>query len=133
MSNLDKLSTFFKERPDVLAPVLDVIGSLRRRYGNPPVSILKTQIKIGKKGGFCWLWLPLQKPEEPTAPCFVLSFSLESPWQHPRMIGTASPYPGRYVIHIALRQANELDDAILSHLDEAFRLKYGADPESGRT
>ena len=117
---LDAALLFSQDR-EIFPLALHTLALLEERYANPPVTVQKTQIKIGPGGGFCWIWPPRRRIKGGPDHCFYLSFGLRRPLEHPRVAASAHPTRTRWTIHTLVENAGDLDSLLLSWLDEAHQ------------
>ena len=86
--------------------------------------VSKSQIALMNGRAYAWVWIPGRYLRGETAP-IVLSIALGRRDGSPRWKEIVEPVPGRYMHHLEVRDAGDLDDQVVSWLEEA-RLRAGA-------
>lgn len=79
----------------------------------------RTQTAFIRKVQFAWVSLPRRKAD---SGAIMLSVGLPSPLESPRILHAAQVAPGRWMHHILLRSAAELDEELNSWLMAAWAL-----------
>jgi hypothetical protein len=78
----------------------------------------KIQVAFRRKRGFAYLWLPGQYLETPPAEV-VLSIALGRHDPSRRFKEVAHPAPARWMQHLELHDAGDIDDQVVGLLREA--------------
>ena len=115
------LEMLFAGRPDchcLYDGVAAFIGSL----GEVRVKVTKTQVSFAGERQFAWVWLPIRETLSRPAGSIVASFALADRVQHPRIVESVEPYPGRWMHHVILLSPAELDSTLKDWLREAYAL-----------
>ncbi len=69
--------------------------------------------------GFAWLWLPGRWLARPRAEV-VLSLGLRERLDSVRFAQVVEPYPGRFMHHLEVRRAEDLDSALAGWVSTAY-------------
>lgn len=102
--------------------------ALLARWPASQIKISRTQISFSDGVGFAFVSRPPKK-----APGAVLiSLGLRGPLASPRVFAQAEPYPGRWTVHILVRDQGELDAELLTWLDEAHEYALERAARRGR-
>jgi transposase InsO family protein len=78
----------------------------------------KSQIAFRRRRGFAYLWLPGQYLRGPHADV-VLSIALDRHDPSPRFKEVVQPTPGRWMHHLELGSADQVDAEVVEWLEEA--------------
>jgi hypothetical protein len=99
--------------------VREAIGSI----GAAELRATKSQVAFRRRIAFAWAWVPGQYLTGHTdlAP-LVLSVGLGRHDPSPRWKQVIEPRPGRFMHHLELFDAEQLDDEVLGWLREAWEL-----------
>jgi hypothetical protein len=97
---------------DVILERLDSIGAYELR-------VTKSQIAFRHRKDFAWAWIPAKYLRGKTAP-LVLSLSLPQRNSSPRWKEIVEPYPGRFMHHLELFYAQDIDDEVRAWTWEAW-------------
>jgi hypothetical protein len=87
--------------------------------GPATLRMTSTQIALRRRIGFAWLWLPGMWLAQPEAEV-VLSVGTRTRLDSPRFTQVLEPYPGRWMHHLQVRDAADLDDEVAGWLAAAF-------------
>jgi len=90
------------------------IGPAQLRVG-------KSQVAFRRRHGFVWAWMPDLYLNGPCPP-LVLSVGLRRRDPSPRWKEVVEPYPGRFIHHLELRSAAEIDAEVRAWLREAWEV-----------
>ncbi len=88
--------------------------------GPSRMRVSKSQIAFRRRRGFAWVWIPGRYLRySNTAP---LVFSLTLPYRDtsPRWKQVVEPYPGRFIHHLEIYGAGEIDDEVKGWLNLAW-------------
>ncbi len=99
---------------EVLRLALAVIGPAQLR-------VSKSQVAFQRRKAFAWAWMPAMYLHGPRPP-LVLTVALRRRDVSPRWKEIVEPYPGRFIHHLELRSAAEVDDEVRAWLGEAWEL-----------
>ena len=81
--------------------------------------VSKTQVSYCARRAFAWIWPPVRKVRGRPEKYVVLSFALGRKLQSAGVEQALEVYPGRWMHHIILSEARQLDEELLSWLSEA--------------
>jgi hypothetical protein len=95
------------------AAAIEALGEVGRR-------VTRSQVSFRSGRQFAWLWPPPQWARNRTPGCIVLSFALGRRAADERIVQAVEPYPGRWMHHVILEQATDLDELVQGWLKEAY-------------
>jgi len=99
--------------------LFEAIRAEVEKIGPAEIRVSKSQIAFKRKRGFAWVWIPGQYLHGQAAP-LVLSLALRRLDPSQRWKQVVEPYPGRFMHHLELNSADELDDEVRAFLREAW-------------
>lgn len=99
---------------EVLRLALAVIGPAQLR-------VSKSQVAFRRRKAFAWAWMPAMYLPG-LRPPLVLTVALRRRDASPRWKEVVEPYPGRFIHHLELHSAGEVDDEVRAWLGEAWEL-----------
>ena len=97
---------------DALRAAVAALGPVEMRAG-------KSQIAFRRRVAFAWAWVPDRYLDGGHAP-LVLSVALRRRDDSPRWKQIVEPAPGRFMHHLELWTATDIDDAVRAWLEEAW-------------
>jgi hypothetical protein len=95
--------------------VLEIVAAL----GAADVRVTRSQVAYRRRRAFAWTWLPGRWLRSPGAEV-VLSVSLPRRDGSARWREVVNPAPGRWMHHLEIRAAADLDDEVAAWLAEAW-------------
>lgn len=98
--------------PELIPLVEKLLSCLSERYPDAPVTVQKTQIKLGYGGGFCWLSTRGRR--------LIFSFTLRRPLEDERILQCVQTTKTRWMLHTAADAPACLDETMLKWLDEGW-------------
>lgn len=98
----------------VVLTAIEIMGPVQIR-------VSKSQIAFRGKRGFAWVWIPGKYLKGKTAP-LVLTIGLRRRDLSARWKEVVEPYPGRFVHHLELYAAKQVDEEVKAWLAEAWDL-----------
>lgn len=110
--------SFFRDRPEA-AKLYRHVERLLRGVGAHEVRVTRSQIAFRRRRGFAWVWTADRWLQGDTAP-LVLSVALGRRDASRRWKEVVEPKPGRWMHHLEVRSASELDDEVVEWLQEAW-------------
>ena len=113
------LDMLFAGRPDchrLYDGVAAFIGSL----GAVRLNVTKTQVSFAGERQFAWVWLPIRETPSRPAGSIVVSFALAERIEHPRIVESVEPYPGRWMHHVIVSAPDDLDSTLKDWLRAAY-------------
>jgi hypothetical protein len=117
--NIDLL-LFFEKMPEAMPLYEAVEKRICTELADVKIKVQKTQITFSNKHGFAFVSLPFRKVKGRPGVYIILSFGLNRKEDHPRIMQSTEPYPGRWTHHIILQNEDEIDDQIMEWLSEAY-------------
>ena len=108
---------FFAGHPEA-ASVHDAICALLAATGAYDVRITKSQVAYRRRRAFAFLWLPDRYLRHPAAEV-VVSIALERLDPSARFKEVTEVAPGRWMHHLEVAAAEDLDDEVAAWLAEA--------------
>lgn len=97
---------------DALLPRVEALGDVALR-------VTRSQVAFRRRRGFAWAWIPARYLRGKVAP-LVLSVALGRRDPSPRWKQVVEPRPGRFMHHLELREAADIDDEVAAWLREAW-------------
>lgn len=117
---LTPIARFFIQHEDA-KPLFDGIAvRLLERFPETAFKIQKSQIACVSVKTYAALWFPIHPIKDHPDTKLILSFGLDEKIEDPRIREVNEPYPHRYMHHILLSSADELDATILDWLEKAI-------------
>lgn len=95
--------------------VLEIVAAL----GAVDVRVTRSQVSYRRRRAFAWTWLPGRWLRSPGAEV-VLSISLARRDDSVRWKAVANPAPRRWMHHLEIHAAADLDDEVAAWLAEAW-------------
>lgn len=111
---LDEFLTGYEES----RPIFDALRAAIDALGPADVRVTKSQVAFRRRKPFAWAWVPARYLGH-GAP-LVLSLSFARRDGSPRWKEIVEPAPGRFMHHLELRAASEIDDEVLRWLREVW-------------
>ncbi len=111
------LAHFFEGRPEAAA-LFEVVRAAVQQHGRVRMRVTKSQIAFSRRRAFAWVWTPDRYLHGATAP-LVLSIALSRRDPSARWKQVVEPAPGRWMHHLEVRAADEVDDEVRAWLAEA--------------
>lgn len=108
------IEQIFSATPEVIPLVLETLAWILARWPETPVTVQRSQIRLGPGGGFCWLHRGRKRD-------FFCSFGLRRLLEHPRVTAIAHPTRTRWTVHTRVYSPADLDGALAGWLEEARR------------
>lgn len=100
-------------------PLFEALAAKVAQLGPAEVRVTKSQIAWVRRRPFAWAWLPDRYLGSGHSP-LVLSVTLDRHDGSSRWKQVVEPSPGRFMHHIELRGASEIDDEVSHWLGEAW-------------
>jgi hypothetical protein len=89
--------------------------------GPAVVRITTTQVALRRRIGFAWLWLPGTWLPHADAEV-VLSLGMRQRLDSPRWKQVVEPHPGRWMHHLEVHDAADLDDEVARWVTAAYHV-----------
>lgn len=112
---------FFRDQPQARR-LFDALCSLIAEIGPAEVAVTKSQIAFRRARPFAWAWRPGQYLRGRRVAPLVLTLSLAQRNGSPRWKQIVEPARGRFIHHLELTAADELDDEVRAWLRTAWEL-----------
>lgn len=91
-----------------------------KTIGSTTMRISKSQIAFRRKRAFCWIWVPGRCLQGKSAP-LVLSVSFNQRHPSGRWKEIVEPYPVRFMHHLEVYSAADIDDEVKGWLRLAWQ------------
>lgn len=112
---------FFDRYPELL-PLYQAVGeNLEKRGLAYSVKVAKTQISLRNRYVFAAVSLPWRRVKGWPEEYLLVSFGLSYRKEDPRIAAATEPYPNRWTHHVLLTRREDVDDALMEWLEEAYR------------
>lgn len=100
-------------------PIFDKVADEVESLGGGELQISKSQIAFRRRRPMAWVWIPGRYLRGRGAP-LVLSIALRRRDSSPRWKEIVEPAPGRFMHHLELYAASEIDLEVVERLREAW-------------
>jgi hypothetical protein len=114
-----EVDRFFAGNPVGLEAYARMEGLLAR-LGPYEVRVTRSQVAFRGRRGFAYLWLPDRWLRGEVSPV-VLSIGLDRPIRTARFKEVVQPAPSRWMHHLEISSANEIDEEVSGWLADAYR------------
>jgi hypothetical protein len=115
MMTLDEFFKGYEESRQLFDAVLNTIEVI----GPAELRVTKSQIAFRHGKAFAWAWIPGKYLRGKTAP-LVLSLAFRKREPSPRWKEIVEPSPGRFMHHLELYSANDIDSEVRDWLRDAW-------------
>ena len=111
---------FFDKRKDAL-PLYETLESrIFREIENVRVKVQKSQISFYNRHLFaCVSFAGLRKKKDCPESYIVVTFGLDKRVESPRIEAASEPYPNRWMHHLLISDAGEIDDELMTWIKSA--------------
>jgi hypothetical protein len=109
----------YLKRDQVSARLRDVALRAIRQSGPCTIRTSRSQIAFSRRRAFAWIWAPRQYLGPRAAP-LVLSIALPRRIRSKRWKEVVETQPGRYMHHLEVRRARDVDATVQRWLAEAW-------------
>ena len=109
----------YLKRDQVSARLRDVALLAIRQSGPSTTRTSRSQIAFSRRRAFAWIWAPRQYLGPRAAP-LVLSIALPRRIRSKRWKEVVETQPGRYMHHLEVRRARDVDATVQRWLAEAW-------------
>ena len=114
---------FFGERMEALPMYERLENAILTRIPDVKIKVAKTQITFANKRGFAFVsFNPCRKANDRPAVWMTVTFGLGCRKGSSRIDVATEPYPGRWMHHVMVGSAEEIDEELLSWIQEAAEL-----------
>jgi predicted transport protein len=114
------IEAYFGKVPGTLPLYEAVERAVRAVAPRAKIKVHKTQITFYDKYNFAFVWLPIRKMRGRPEVYVIMSFDLGRQETNPRIVQSVETYPGRWVHHVVIQSADEIDDQVIGWLREAY-------------
>ena len=111
---------FFNRMPQMLPLYAALREKLERAYPDMDVRVAKTQISFRNRHVLAMASLPWRRVKGWPEAYLLVSFGLPCRKESPRIAQAVEAYPNRWTHHVLVVAEDEIDDTLMSWLDEAF-------------
>lgn len=122
MSGLEESDALFffegKEREFALYQAL--VEQLRGRIPDWRIQVGKSQISLYGRRLFGAVSLPVRRKKGWPERCILVTFGLGYRHPSPRIAVAVEPYPNRWTHHVLVERPEQIDEELLSWLQEAY-------------
>jgi len=113
-----EIAEFFANWPES-AKIFETLRTAVETLGDTEMRVTKSQIAFHRRAGFAWAWVP-GKYLGSNRPPLVLSVSLRHRDPSSRWKEVVEPARGRFMHHLELTKAADIDDQVRLWLHEAW-------------
>lgn len=111
---------FFGEHMDALPIYERLEERILAQIPDVKIRVAKTQITFAKRYGFAFVsFNPCRKAKDRPAAWMTVTFGLGCRKESPRIDVATEPYPGRWTHHVMVGSEDEIDEELLSWIQEA--------------
>lgn len=112
------IDEFFAGRPESRA-LFESVRAAVESVGPSTLRVTKSQIAFRRRRAFAWGWIP-GRYLRGRRPPLVLSVALRRRDESARWKEVVEPAPGRFMRHLELTEAGQVDDEVRARLREAW-------------
>ena len=114
---------FFGEHMEALPMYERLENAILTRIPDVKIKVAKTKITFANKRGFAFVsFNPCRKANDRPAVWMTVTFGLGCRKGSSRIDVATEPYPGRWMHHVMVGSAEEIDEELLSWIQEAAEL-----------
>ena len=121
MLALETAIVFFQRDPSLLPLYRQVEAAILKRLPETTRRAGKSQIAFRNRYNYAFVSLPTRRVKGRPGRYLILTFGLGHHLEHPRIVEAVEPYPGRWTHHVLVADPAELDEELLSWVEEAYR------------
>ena len=111
---------FFGEHMEALPMYERLENAILTRIPDVKIKVAKTQITFANKRGFAFVsFNPCRRAKDRPAVWMTVTFGLGCRKGSSRIDVATEPYPGRWTHHVMVGSAEEIDEELLSWIQEA--------------
>ena len=111
---------FFEEHMDALPMYERLENAILTQIPDVKIKVAKTQITFAKRYGFAFVsFNPCRSAKNRPAVWVTVTFGLGYRKESPRIDVATEPYPGRWTHHVMVGTPDEIDEELLSWIQEA--------------
>lgn len=115
---------FFFDGNSAALPLFETFENrLEQAVGEFSVRVQKTQITYSNRHVFaCVSFLKVRKAKQRPPVYIVVTFGLHRKIDSPRIDAAVEAYPGRWTHHVLVERPEEIDEELMSWIQEAYAL-----------
>lgn len=111
---------FFHSHPQALPLYAQLEEQILSRLPETTVKVSKTQITFANRHGFAFVsFNPCRRAKDRPPVWMTVSFGLGRRCPSPRIDAATEPYPGRWTHHLLVSTPEDIDQELLTWLEEA--------------
>jgi hypothetical protein len=110
---------YFRGRPESRA-LYEVASRILLDLGDVTERVTRSQVAYWRRRPFAWLWIPAHYLRQADLAPLVLSIGLFRRERSNRWKEVVEPRPGRFMHHLELRKAEEIDGRMRALMREAW-------------
>jgi hypothetical protein len=110
---------FFNRMPQAYPLYTALKRTVLSRQPDTVIVVQKSQIAFKNKHSFMMVWLPIRSIKDRPAIYIVVSFGLDRPLVHPRIIQGIQTAPQRFMHHTLISDPAQIDETMLAWIDES--------------
>ena len=111
---------FFDGKPGALPLYEAFVSNLLERMPEARIEVKKTQISFFSRRMFAAVsFTPVRKAKDRPDPYLTITFGLPYRKESARIDVAVEPYPNRWTHHVLIGTVDQIDDELLSWLEEA--------------
>ncbi len=110
----------FEKAPHMLPLYLQLEKRICDTFENVTTKIGKTQVSFFNRRGFAWIWPPFTRRKGWPKEFLGVTFGLGKRTEHPRIVESVEPYPGRWTHHVLIVSEKEIDEQLMDWLRESY-------------
>ena len=111
---------FFDGKPAELALYQAFCRRREAAFPDASVRVQKSQVSFYGKHFFAAASLPLRRRKDWPRECILVTFGLPIRLDSPRIAVAVEPYPNRWTHHVLVERPEQIDEELLSWLQEAY-------------
>lgn len=116
----DEMS-FFDRSPQLL-PIYEILKArIRDMHPESGIKVAKTQISFSNRYIFALVSIPRRRIQGGPKEYLMISFGLSYRKESPRIIQAVEAYPNRWTHHLIATKSADVDDELLSWIEEAYQ------------
>jgi hypothetical protein len=117
------LEQYFADREPLSRELFETVRAAVDSIGPAEIRATRSQVAFRRRIAFAWAWVSSQYlGDRPDFAPLVLSVALRRRDDSPRWKQVVEPSPGRFMHHLELRSADEVDVDVVEWLREAWIL-----------
>ena len=119
MKDLDT-ALFFNEHPEAFQMYEALENRILEDIQDVSIKVQKSQIAFANRHNSAFVsFLPVRKAKERPKTYITVTFGLSYKKESPRIDAATEPYPNRWTHHVLISSIDEIDDELLSWIQEA--------------